>query len=54
MQIDSYTSSFQMRILFISFSSLKTVARIPRMSSDECGHIVLMLILKEIFSAFRY
>ena len=41
-----------MRILFISFSSLKTVARIPRTSSDECGHIVLMLILKEIFFSF--
>ena len=27
-----------MRVLFIYFSSLKPVARIPRTSSDECGH----------------
>ena len=38
MQIEIFTSSFPMRILFISFSSLKAVARIPRTSSDECGH----------------
>ena len=38
MQIESFTSSFPMRILFISFSSLKGVARIPKTSSDEYGH----------------
>ena len=33
-----FTYSFPMRILFIPFSSLKAVVRIPRTSSDECGH----------------
>ena len=38
MQIAIFTYSVPMRILFIPFSSLKAVARIPRTSSDECGH----------------
>ena len=38
MQIEFFTSSFPMRIRFISCSSLKGVVRIPKTSSDEYGH----------------
>ena len=50
--IESFTSSFPIRILFISFSSLKSVARISKTSSDEYGHPCLNADFKGNVSSF--